>query len=166
MIDPRSRLVTIESVKRLHVPESRKLFVREEKKILAFKAEQGLPGVPGDGSTWTTPETDISYGDVLYVRGNQVVKASCDDPYLIANPVFSFFVAQGETTPTTTTIFCRRSGTITFSSPVLEPSVVYYLGTNGSLTKTPVTTGIMLVIGTALTELDFFVDIQAPILLR
>ncbi len=166
MLNPNSKLITIEKPYRLSIEDqSKKLLVREEKKIINLIAQQGLPGIPGDGDTFVCEE-EINFGDILYFKPDgKLYKASYNSQDVIDDFIISFFMAQGSSSPGET-IFCRFQGKITFPAPVFTPYSIYYLGENGQITETPPTTGLMLVIGSAISETDFFVNIQQPILLR
>jgi len=157
MLDPKSRLITIEKPK--------KLVLQEENKILVLSSQQGLSGAPGDGGTFISAE-DVSYGDILYFKADGFVyKAGNNLPDLLSFFNVSFFMSQATATAGNP-LFCRFKGKISFTNPILTPGNIYYLGENGQMTDIPPTTGIMLVIGSAITETDFFVNFQQPILLR
>ena len=94
-----------------------------------------------------------------------VYKAGYNLPDLLSFFNVSFFMSQATATAGNP-LFCRFKGKISFTNPILTPGNIYYLGENGQMTDIPPTTGIMLVIGSALTETDFFVNFQQPILLR
>jgi hypothetical protein len=166
MLDPNSKLITIEKPYKLTIEDnSKKLFLREEKKIINLIAQQGLPGIPGDGNNFVCSE-EIDFGDILYFKTGTLYKASYDSLDLKDNFIVSFFMAQGSSTIPNSEIFCRFKGRLTFSTPHLIPDSIYYLGLNGKISLTPPTSGVMLVIGNAITETDFFLNIQQPILLR
>lgn len=159
-------LVLEDTAKRLVVEDATKrIVVKNETKILAFKAEQGLPGIPGDGENFTCAE-DINFGDILYFKPDGFIyKASYNSSDLISDFVPTFFMAQGVGT-SGGELFCRLQGRVTFPSGGLIPYSVYYLGENGKITNTPPSSGLMLVVGSAINGSDFFVHFHQPILLR
>lgn len=157
MVNPDLKIITIEKPYRLSV--------KENNRVLTFIAQQGLPGIPGDGDTFLCEE-EINYGDILYFKSDgKVYKASYNSTDITENHIISFFMAQGSS-QAGSSIFCRFYGKIIFPNPIFTPRSVYYLGENGQITDIPPTTGLMLVIGSAISETDFFVNIQQPILLR
>jgi hypothetical protein len=156
-MNPNSKLVLIEKPK--------KITIQEDIKVLTLASQQGIAGVPGDGETFFAAE-DVSYGDILYFKTDGLLyKASHNDPDCIQDSTVSFFMSQ-TTAAAGNPIFSRFTGKIVFTSNILTPGNIYYLGVNGQMTDTPPTTGVILIIGSAITETDFFLNFQQPILLR
>jgi hypothetical protein len=165
-IDPKSRLVIISQPKKLTVEDNKPaLVVRNEKKIIAFQAQQGLPGVPGDGLNLICGE-DIDFGNIVYVKtDNNAYNAGYLLPELLSDFIPTFFMAQGTGT-SGQEIFFKYHGFIEFPVSILLPGQIYYLGENGQITSTPPTSGLMLVVGQAITETTFLLRFQESILLR
>lgn len=124
MLDPKSKLITIEKPKKIQIEDSsKKLYLREEKRIITVNAPQGIAGAPGDGETFTSAE-DISYGDILYFKADGLVyKAGYNLPDLISDFNISFFMSQTEALAGNL-IFCRFKGKITFTNPFLNPGKI------------------------------------------
>jgi hypothetical protein len=164
--DNKPALVVKKDEKTLVIEDNKPaLVVRKDEKILAFAAQQGLPGVPGDGVNLICGE-DIDFGNVCYLKtDNKTYNAGYLLPELISDYIPTFFMAQGSGI-SGQEVFFKYGGEITFPQPVLLPGQVYYLGENGHITPTPPTSGLMLVIGRAITESLFLLRFQESILLR
>lgn len=163
------RYMLLNTVEKLHSivfqDQHKKLVIEPTIHNIIFKSSQGLPGVPGDGSNFVCGE-DISYGEVVYLKDDgRIYKAGYSLFNVTVKFMPTFLMSQGDGIAGNV-VFCKFRGKITLPDYTLVAEQVYYLGLEGEITLTPSTTGIILVVGTAISETEFFINFQPPILLR
>nr|WP_312375053.1 hypothetical protein [Delftia acidovorans] len=138
----------------------------EEIEILAV-AEQGPPGRPGEpgpaggASVQRTSGTNLSALLAVYELNGVVRALSADDAAHIDLLLGITMTAAQVGEP----VNVQRLGSIEDSSWNWVPGRIY-LGTHGSLTQTPPTTGFDLLIGSATSPTRIALNLQDPISLE
>lgn len=121
------------------------------------------------GDTGATPSA-ISYTANGTVNGHRVVKLSGGSLVTLADSV-STNDAQHILGISNNTALDGETVTITTFGELVEPTwtwtanQIIYCGTNGTLTTTPPTSGVCIIVATALSATIIFVKIQTPIII-
>ena len=139
-----------------------KLIVTDNKKYILLIQQQGLPGAASDLQTITLGE-DVSRGNILYLNAGKFYKASNNTQFILDNPVISFAFANSDGFANSQ-IQVRKYGNLFVPSAGFTSDTFYYLGVNGGIINTPPTSGLLMLVGQAITTQDLLIEWGTPIL--